>query len=88
MFSALHLQAHIRPGLRCTKSADKGIASSTEHEDKCFAIKAGLTEIFRAKGSYFDCILQISPFGEPDQPQTCALFKLTHYRPLTGGRAA
>ena len=43
----------------------------------------GLTEIFRSKGSYFDCILQICPFGEPDQPQICALFKLTHYRRLS-----
>ena len=43
----------------------------------------GLTEIFRSKGSYFDCILQICPFGEPDQPQICAFFKLTHYRRLS-----
>ena len=43
----------------------------------------GLTEIFRSKGSYFDCIHQICPFGEPDQPPTCALFKLTHYQNLT-----
>jgi hypothetical protein len=40
----------------------------------------GLTEISRSKGSYFDCILQICPFGDTDQPWTCALFKLTHYR--------
>src|SRR5258705_8470971 len=43
----------------------------------------GLTEIFRSKGSYFDCILQICPFGKPDQPQICAFFKLTHYRRLS-----
>jgi hypothetical protein len=43
----------------------------------------GLTEIFRSKGSYFDCILQICPFVEPDQPQICAFFKLTHYRRLS-----
>src|SRR5207302_5939005 len=35
----------------------------------------GQTEIFRSKGSYFDCILQICPFGKIDQPQTFALLK-------------
>src|ERR1700716_2474269 len=43
----------------------------------------GLTEIFRSKGSYFDCILQICPFGELDQRQTCALFELTHHPAMT-----
>src|SRR6266849_2475262 len=43
----------------------------------------GLTEIFRSEASYFDCILLSCSFREPDQPQFCALFKLTHYRRLS-----
>src|SRR5438128_12284092 len=46
----------------------------------------GLTEIFRSKGSYFDCILQICPLRETDQPQTFALFKRAHYPQLCAAR--